>query len=86
MVESAYVKLCLGDTEDALFMFTEVRDVAVTHKDDFLSQVCSLHVFFLVLFFFVTRSVLYPLGIPTHAINQTVPRCCNQSLLVSETT
>ena len=41
MVESAYVKLCLGDTEDALFMFTEVRDVATTNKDDFLSQVCS---------------------------------------------
>ena len=29
------------------------------------------------------RSVLCPLGIPTHAINQPVLRCCRQSELVS---
>lgn len=39
MIESAYAKLCIGDTEEALFMFREVRDVAVANKDDFLSQV-----------------------------------------------
>lgn len=39
MIESAYAKLCSGDTEEALFMFREVRDVAVSNKDDFLSQV-----------------------------------------------
>lgn len=41
MVESAYVKLCLGDSNEALVMFMEVRDVALTNKDDFLSQVCT---------------------------------------------
>lgn len=33
------MKLCSGDAEEALFMFSEVRDVAVGNKDDFLSQV-----------------------------------------------
>ena len=27
---------------------------------------------------FQHRAVLCPLGIPTHAINQTLPRCCSQ--------
>lgn len=39
MVESAYVKLCSGESAEALFMFTEVQDVAVANKDEFLSQV-----------------------------------------------
>lgn len=33
------MKVCAGDTEEALFMFKEVRDVAVSKKDDYLSQV-----------------------------------------------
>lgn len=39
MVEAAYVHLCSGNTGEALFMFQEVRDVALAHEDDFLSQV-----------------------------------------------
>lgn len=39
IIESAYVKLCAGDTEEALFMFSEVQDVAISNKDEFLSQV-----------------------------------------------
>lgn len=38
-MESAYVKLCSGDTSEALSMFKEVQETANTHKDDFLSQV-----------------------------------------------
>ena len=39
MVESAYAQLCSGNTKEALFMFQEVRDVALARRDDFLSQV-----------------------------------------------
>ena len=39
VVESAYVKLCSGDTPEALSMFKEVQETANIHKDDFLSQV-----------------------------------------------
>ncbi len=39
VVESAYVKLCSGNTSEALSMFKEVQETASTHKDDFLSQV-----------------------------------------------
>lgn len=39
VVESAYVKLCSGYTQEALSMFNEVRDTAIAHKNDFLSQV-----------------------------------------------
>ncbi|CAN0418259.1 unnamed protein product [Ascophyllum nodosum] len=42
MVESAYAQLCSGNTKEALFMFQEVRDVALARRDDFLSQ-ASLH-------------------------------------------
>lgn len=41
VVESAYVKLCSGATQEALSMFNEVRDTAIAHKNDFLSQVCA---------------------------------------------
>lgn len=43
MVEAAYVHLCSGNTGKALHMFQEVRDVALAHEDDFLSQVKRIH-------------------------------------------
>ncbi|CAM9220570.1 unnamed protein product [Ectocarpus sp. 4 AP-2014] len=42
VVGSAYAKLCSGDTPEALSMFNEVRDTAISHNDDYLSQ-ASLH-------------------------------------------
>ena len=39
MAESAYAQFYSGNTKEALFMFQEVRDVALARRDDFLSQV-----------------------------------------------